>query len=159
MKIRVANKGDAQGLWRLRNAALRYGCVQVYDEPTLKAFTPDIMPEGMNKTIAENQVFIIDSSNGKNPVACGYLDLVTGHVEAVFTQPEYQGKGLAAAIIEQIKQQARSLNIRQLTLSSTPNAVGFYLRQGFSVVAKGKYFSHSTGTYLDCVEMIWLDNA
>jgi len=157
MKIRTAKQQDAQGLWQLRNRALRHGCAEVYESSTLSAFTPEIMPEGMKKVIAENQVFLIDASEGTTPCACGYLDLVTGNVEAIFTLPEYQGKGLASAIISAIKQQARSLDIKQLTLSSTPNAVGFYEKQGFSVVSRGKYFSHSAQTDLDCVEMIWRD--
>lgn len=158
MKIRVATPEDAQGLWQLRNLALRHGCVAVYEPAILNAFTPEKMPDGMNKVVAENQVFIIDCSDGEVPCACGYLDLITGHVEAIFTLPEYQGRGLAASIIDAIKQQARELGIAQLTLSSTPNAVGFYQKQGFSVVSKGKYFSKSVQSDLDCFEMIWLDN-
>lgn len=158
MKIRVANKEDAPGLWQLRNLALRHGCIDVYDPPTLSAFTPEKMPEGMNKVVAENQVFIIDSPEGGVPCACGYLDLMSGNVEAIFTLPEYQGRGLAASIIMAIKQQARQLGMTQLTLSSTPNAQGFYLKQGFSIVSKGKYFSRSVQSDLDCFEMIWLDN-
>lgn len=92
------------------------------------------------------------------PCACGYLNLVTGHVEAIFTLPEYQGKGLASSIINAIKQQSRNLGMTQLTLSSTPNAVGFYQKQGFTIVSKGKYFSKSVQSDLDCFEMIWLDN-
>lgn len=157
MKIRMAKADDAQGLWRLRNQALRQGCADVYDPATLQAFTPDEMPPGMNKAIAENQVFLIDALTGNTPCACGYLDLLTGHVEAIFTLPEYQQQGLATSIITAIKQQARELNIRQLTLSSTPNATGFYQKQGFSIVSHGKYFSRSTQSELDCVEMIWLD--
>jgi len=158
MKIRTAKQQDAPGLWQLRNRALRHGCAEVYDPSTLSAFTPELMPEGMRKVITENQVFLIDASEGTVPCACGYLDLMTGNVEAIFTLPEYQGKGLAAAIISAIKQQARSLNIRQLTLSSTPNAVGFYEKQGFSVVSCGKYFSLSAQADLDCVEMLWRDD-
>ncbi len=158
MEIRIANKEDASGLWQLRNRALRHGCVEVYDAATLSAFTPEKMPDGMNKVVADNQVFIIDCPDGNIPCACGYLDMSTGYVEAIFTLPEYQGKGLAASIINAIKQQARGQGIRQLALSSTPNAVGFYLKQGFTIESKGKYFSKSVQSDLDCFEMIWLDN-
>lgn len=158
MKIRIADKEDALGLWQLRNRALRHGCIEVYDPPTLSAFTPEKMPEGMNKVVAENKVFIIDALEGEVPCACGYLDLISGNVEAIFTLPEYQGRGLAASIIDAIKQQARELGMTQLTLSSTPNAVGFYLKQGFSIVSQGKYFSKSVQSDLDCFEMIWLDS-
>ncbi|WP_369788905.1 GNAT family N-acetyltransferase [Rouxiella sp. WC2420] len=158
MEIRIASRDDALGLWQLRNRALRHGCAGVYEPAILSAFTPEKMPDGMNKAVAENQVFIIDSSDENVPCACGYLDLVTGHVEAIFTLPEYQGKGLASSIINAIKQQSRNLGMTQLTLSSTPNAVGFYQKQGFTIVSKGKYFSKSVQSDLDCFEMIWLDN-
>lgn len=156
MKISIAKKEDAQGLWRLRNQALRYGCCEVFDAKTLQAFTPETMPAGMFKVIEENQVYLIEAPAGDTPCACGYLDLITGNVEAIFTLPAYQGRGLASTIIAAIKQQAKSQGISQLTLSSTPNAVGFYQKQGFSIVSNGKYFSSSAQSYLDCVEMIWL---
>lgn len=157
MKTRIATQQDAEGLWQLRNQALRHGCAKVYDAPRLQAFTPDIMPEGMRKTITEHQVYVIDAPDAGFPCACGYLDLVTGNVEAIFTHPDYQGRGLASAIISSIKQQATALGMSQLTLSSTPNAVGFYQTQGFTIVSQGKYYSQSVGAYLDCVEMIWVD--
>ncbi|CED73356.1 hypothetical protein KPLM21_1260001 [Klebsiella pneumoniae] len=47
--------------------------------------------------------------------AYGYLDLSTGSIEAVFTLPQYTGKGLGSQIIEAIKSEARGRGFEQLT--------------------------------------------
>jgi hypothetical protein len=64
-------------------------------------------------------------------VATGYLDLTEGSVEAIFTLPDFFGKGFASLIIETIKEEAMARGLKQLTLTSTPNAQTFYEKHGF----------------------------
>ncbi len=108
MELRLARPEEAQGLWDIRNQAVRAGCAQVYD------------------------------TAAGGPVATGFLDLKQQTVEAIFTLPAYQGRGYAARILARIVSEATSRKMKRLTLSSTPNAVEFYRRQGASVTATRK---------------------
>lgn len=69
-----------------------------------------------------NPFFVVAAPDGRL-VATGFLDLSSGSVEAVFTLPQYTGKGLGSQIIEAIKSEARERGFWQLTLSSTPNQI------------------------------------
>lgn len=152
MTIRYARSEEAELLWALRNRALRYGCKNIYSDDILKAWTPEEMPPSYRQVINDNPFFVIDDEKGK-PVATGFLSLQDQSVEAVFTLPEYCGKGFARQIIEAIKQQALLRNITILRLSSTPNALTFYERQGFKVIREDKYYSSLAASSLACFEM------
>ncbi|HKS34645.1 MAG TPA: GNAT family N-acetyltransferase [Enterobacteriaceae bacterium] len=152
MQVRLARPDEAEKLWDIRNQAIRHGCRDSYGEEAIRNWTPDTMPEGYRRAIAANPFFVIDGPSGQ-PVATGFLDLTEGSVEAIFTLPECHGQGLAGRIMQAIKQEARERGYAQLTLASTPNAVGFYQRQGFSVTKEGLYPSALAQTSLRCVEM------
>lgn len=110
------------------------------------------MPESYRNVIAANPFFVVDASDNKL-VATGFLDLSSGSVEAVFTLPQYTGKGLGSQIIEAIKSEARERGYRELTLSSTPNAQSFYERHGFTLVRESMYPSALAQAELRCMEM------
>lgn len=124
MKIRLAVPVEAEECWNIRNQAIRYGCKSSYDDAVIAARTPEKMPESYRNAIVVNPFFVVAAPDGRL-LATGYLDLSTGSIEAVFTLPQYTGKGLGSQIIEAIKSEARGRGFEQLTLSSTPNAQTF----------------------------------
>lgn len=96
--------------------------------------------------------FVVAAPDGRL-LATGYLDLSTGSIEAVFTLPQYTGKGLGSQIIEAIKSEARGRGFEQLTLSSTPNAQTFYEKHGFKLMQESMYPSALAQAELRCMEM------
>lgn len=152
MNVRLASPDEAEWLWEIRNQAIRYGCKESYSETVIHNWTPDEMPEGYRRAVENNPFFVVDEASGQ-PVATGYLDLVAGSVEAIFTLPDFSGQGLAGRIMTAIKQEARERGMTELTLSATPNAVTFYQRQGFRIVKESLYPSAMAKTSLRCVEM------
>lgn len=94
MEVRLASPDEAGQLWLVRNKAIRHGCRNVYDEKILIAWTPDQMPEGYPKAVARNPFFVIDDPVSQLAVATGFLDLSSGSVEAIFTLPEFEGRGM-----------------------------------------------------------------
>jgi GNAT superfamily N-acetyltransferase len=152
MTPRLARPDEAAALWRIRNLSIRHGCQAVYPADVIAAWTPDALPEGYFEAIRGNPFFVVeDPLHGV--AATGFLDLANGSVEAIFTLPSCYGKGYASAIMQAIVQEARQRGFRQLTLAATPNACGFYLRHGFSVVKESLYHSALAGAALPCVEM------
>lgn len=152
MAVRLAAVEEVEQLWNIRNQALRAGCKGVYSAEALRAWTPEQMPEGYLKAVLNNPFFVIDDPSKSFPVATGFLDLAENSIEAIFTLPAYWGKGYAAEIVTAIKQEAIKRGIRELTLSSTPNALIFYQKQGFTLVKETVYHSASAGA-LPCIEM------
>lgn len=152
MTLRRAVPEEAEKLWQIRNLAIRAGCQSSYDAEVIERWTPDLMPESYRQVVIDNPFFVAVDENGE-PVATGYLDLAMNSVEAVFTAPNATGKGLAGAIIAAIKAEARQRGITRITLSSTPNAHAFYLKQGFSTLGENLYVSKLAGAKLRCVDM------
>ncbi|MCX8958740.1 GNAT family N-acetyltransferase [Erwinia psidii] len=152
MKIRLAIPEEAQTCWNIRNLSIRQGCKTSYSATVLDAWTPEAMPESYREVITDNPFFVVEMPEA-GPVATGYLDLLSGSVEAIFTLPEYFGKGLASLIIATIKGEARKRGWQQLTLSSTPNAQTFYEKHGFVFIRESTCPSGLARTDLRCMEM------
>ena len=152
MTLRRAVPEEAEKLWQIRNLAIRAGCQGSYDAEVIERWTPDLMPESYRQVVIDNPFFVAVDENGE-PVATGYLDLAMNSMEAVFTAPNATGKGLAGAIIAAIRAEARQRGITRITLSSTPNAHAFYLKQGFSTLGENLYVSKLAGAKLRCVDM------
>jgi len=152
MKIRLAMPVEAEECWNIRNQAIRYGCKDFYDNAVITAWTPESMPESYRDVIVANPFFVGDGPDNR-PVATGFLDLSSGSVEAVFTLPQYAGKGLGSRIIEAINIEARERGFEQLILSSTPNAQPFYEKHGFILVRESVYPSALAQAELRCMEM------
>ncbi|WP_431297110.1 GNAT family N-acetyltransferase [Rahnella sp. PAMC 25559] len=153
MPVRLASPDEAETLWDIRNRAIRHGCHNTYDAGVVMAWTPDQMPPGYRKAIEENPFFVAHAHGQDTPAATGFLDLKNGSVEAIFTLPEFEGKGLATQILEAIKAEAKSRGFRALTLASTPNAFEFYKKNGFSLVKESLYRSEMAKADLRCMDM------
>lgn len=151
MKIRLAVPVEAEECWNIRNQAICYGCKNSYDDAVI-AWTPEKMPESYRNVIVANPFFVVDVTDGRLG-ATGFLDLSSGSVEAVFTLPQYTGKGVGSQIIEAIKSEARERGFEQLTLSSTPNAQPFYEKHGFKFLRESMYSSALAQAELRCMEM------
>lgn len=153
MPVRLASPDEAEILWEIRNQAIRHGCKDTYDAGIVMAWTPVQMPAGFARAITRNPFFVATVPDDDSPVATGFLDLENGSVEAVFTLPESEGKGLASQILAAIKAEAKSRGFTSLTLASTPNAFGFYQRNGFSLVKESLYRSDMANADLRCMDM------
>lgn len=152
MKIRLAVPEEAEECWNIRNLSIREGCKPSYSAKVLEAWTPEAMPEHYREIITENPFFFVELPD-TGLVATGYLDLTEGSVEAIFTLPDFFGKGFASLIIETIKEEAMARGLKQLTLTSTPNAQTFYEKHGFMFIRESKYPSRLAQTDVRGMDM------
>ena len=98
------------------------------------------MPDGYRQSIINNPFYVIDDKKLSIPVFL-VLDVITGFAEAIFTLPECMGKGYAGLILKQLQYEAKQRTFVQLFLDATPNAMLFYLKQGFTVLEEREYYS------------------
>ncbi|MEG1209774.1 MAG: GNAT family N-acetyltransferase [Leclercia sp.] len=152
MKTRLAVPHEAEECWNVRNLSIRHGCKTSYSASVLKAWTPAAMPEHFREVIADNPFFVVEMPDARI-VATGFLDLAAASVEAIFTLPDYSGKGMASLILEKIKDEARRRGMKQLTLSSTPNAQTFYEKHGFVFIREDSSPSRLAQADLRCMAM------
>ncbi|SLN59805.1 putative N-acetyltransferase YsnE [Roseovarius litorisediminis] len=76
-----------------------------------------------------------------------------GEVKSMFTDPGARGKGVAAAILRQIEDQARAVGLPLLRLETgtlLAAAVKLYMRHGFTECARfGDYQQNETSYYME----------
>ena len=62
--------------------------------------------------------------------------LETAHIKALVVQKEYRGRGLGMALLKQLEVEARSRDIKSITLSTKSyQAKDFYLKAGYQIYA------------------------
>ncbi|CZU36142.1 GNAT family N-acetyltransferase [Enterobacter hormaechei] len=152
MMLRKARPEEAETLWHVRNEAIRHGCKICYDAEVIARWTPEKMPEHYRLMVRENPFYVVEDDAG-DIAATGYLDLETHSIEAMFTLPASNGKGMATRIIETLKNEARSRGIPRLVLSATPNASTFYQKVGFAMLGENTHYSRMADAHLRCIEM------
>lgn len=67
----------------------------------------------------------------------GFIELdADGHIDCVYTHPEFQGMGVASALYEHLLLEARARNITRLYVEESFIAKPFFEHRGFSVIKK-----------------------
>ena len=76
-----------------------------------------------------------------NDTIVGVIALRDGsHISLLFVDKQYQGKGIAKALFEEIEIICKdNPNIYKLSVNSSPYAIDFYRKIGFKAIDKEKY--------------------
>jgi len=135
--IRRAAPRDSQGILDcLREAFEPYR--QCYTD---LAFADTVLtPTTLQHRQSEMQILVAAESANRviGTVAFGVTDR-EGHVRGMAVLPEYQGRGVAAALLARVEADLRGLNCVSVTLETTgplTRAVHFYEKNGFSRTAE-----------------------
>ncbi|WP_024302126.1 GNAT family N-acetyltransferase [Pseudogulbenkiania sp. MAI-1] len=69
----------------------------------------------------------------------GFIELdLDGHIDCMYTHPEFQGKGVASALYEHLQEQAKARKIDRLYVEASFVAKPFFENRGFSVVKQNE---------------------
>jgi putative acetyltransferase len=70
-------------------------------------------------------------------VPVGFSDLEPeGHLDMLFVHPDYQGIGVASALVAKVESEAGKLGLTRLTAEASLTARPFFERRGFVVLAR-----------------------
>jgi GNAT superfamily N-acetyltransferase len=133
--IRPASVNDADAIWDIYQATI--------NETTTK-------DEHWEKVLRQGGMFIAELE--ETAIGFGGIDFdAIEQIRYVYVIPEYQRSGLRAGfrILESLEAAARQRGIGLVRLHSTPNAVRFYEKAGYSAVQA----EHSIGHDHPGVEM------
>ena len=91
-------------------------------------------PEMWERRIAEDDARNMFVATKEDRVV-GFAELEEdGHVDTLFVHHQYQGCGIASALLDQIEAEARSIGLRRLYTEASITAEPFFRRRGFSMV-------------------------
>lgn len=137
-------------MWDLRTRAVRITCASHYPPDIIDAWCATPAPERLPALIEAGGALVADEAGRMRGYAI--LDLESGEVDAVFVEPDQQGRGIARALMAALEAMALRHGLRRLFLSASLNAVPFYQRAGF-VPLREELYPHRSGIDLRSVFM------
>ncbi len=83
----------------------------------------------------------------------GILDIENSEISAIYINPDAAGTGIGTKLLNELEITARNSKISKITVHSTLNAKGFYLKYGY-IDQELTLHSLPNGSKLECVRMI-----
>ena len=132
-EVRDATVGDASAVADLFYNTILNVNVGDYSVAQVEAWagpTPDL--EMWDRRIAEDnstrRMFVATTEDG----VLGFAGLETdGHVDTLYVHHEYQGCGIASALLDRIEAEARRLGLHRLYTEASITAEPFFRARGF----------------------------
>lgn len=136
VEVRDATAGDASAVADLFYNSILNVNVGDYSVAQVEALAgPTPVPELWHGRITE------DSSTRRMFVATKEDEIVgfaeweeDGHIDTLYFHHEYQGCGIASALLDRIEAEARRLGLRRLYTEASITAEPFFRARGFSMV-------------------------
>lgn len=127
--IRRATIADAPAICRIHARAIRQTCGQVYSPRAIETWLEMLRPEKYHEQIA-TMIFRVAEQRG-DLVGFALFFPRSGELNALYVDPEAQGRGIGTALLEDVHRLARSLGLGVVHLRATLNAETFYARNGY----------------------------
>lgn len=88
-----------------------------------------------DKSFLEHNTFVAE----ENDILVGFGDINdSGYVDRLYVHKDYQGKGIATAILTELERHAAKNNSSTFTVHASITAKPFFENQGYSVVRENK---------------------
>ena len=149
LKIRRAERRDAEAAFAIRLQAIRHQCGTRYTADQVMAWT-DVPLTDRYRDSVEKKYHLVCVN--EVPVATGFIDIPGGELGAIFVLPEFMGQGIGKKLLVHLEQLARESGLAQVHLEATLNAAAFYRRCGFTGSTEAIHRSPS-GLQLACIPM------
>jgi putative acetyltransferase len=136
VEVRDATSGDAAAVAHLFHNSILNVNVGDYSVAQVEAWAgPAPVPEMWERRITEGgsarKMFVA----AKEDRVVGFAELEQdGHVDTLYVHHQYQGCGIASALLGRIEAQARRLGLRRLYTEASITAEPFFRGRGFSIV-------------------------
>lgn len=133
MNIRRFAIGDEAALYEVFFSAIHKIAIRDYTQNQVDAWAPAIVDmEKWGKRMRAIQPFVVELERGGEVV--GYADVqATGYIDHFFVSGRYPRCGIGRLLMVQIHQEARRLELTELTSDVSRTAQGFFERFGFQV--------------------------
>jgi putative acetyltransferase len=135
VEVRNAAAGDASAVADIFYNTVLNVNVGDYSVAQVEAWAgPAPDPEMWERRIAEDDARNVFVATKEDRVV-GFAELEEdGHVDTLYVHHQYQGCGIASALLDQIEAEARSIGLRRLYTEASITAEPFFRRRGFSMV-------------------------
>lgn len=134
LPVRRARPGEGTALAAIRRAAILDGRGTELTPECRRAWadTADAHAgaEAFEAWIGDPEHLLLVPA-GDVPLAYVHVDLLLGHLRALFVRPAAAGQGLATGLLAQALAQGTAMGVRQWRVDASPRAESIYRRAGF----------------------------
>jgi GNAT superfamily N-acetyltransferase len=149
ISIRKALRSDTEAAFRIRNKAILKECVNWYSNAQIQQWTKGKPSEKFADVVEESiYLALVDDEIATT----GMIDMKTGKLDAIFTDPLHMGKGAAGTMLKYLEKIASRAGLKEIHLEATLNAASFYRKRGFIGEEMAMYIS-PRGIELECIPM------
>lgn len=106
-----------------------------YSQAELDAWAPRDEKESKMKSwkesLGQNITFVAKA----NDKVVGFSDLThNGHLDRLYVHKDYQGQGIATALVDMLESEAKKLNILEIDTEASITAKPFFEHRGYKIV-------------------------
>ena len=138
--IRRAQSKDAEGISRVVLSALRETNAKDYPEAVIARVGQSFSPIAISDLLKQRLVFVAINDG----FIVGTASLDGRIVRTVFIEPQFQGRGIGRALMNQVERAAADKGVAVLQVPSSVTAEPFYVKLGFSPVRDSLYGEERT---------------
>jgi GNAT superfamily N-acetyltransferase len=141
--IRRAEPEDAESVTALLVRSIREVCGPDYDndEAILTPWCANKTTENMRRGILNTINYWIVALDGEKIAGTALMEL-NGEIHLCYLLPEYLGRGIGKAMLNDMLEFARTSGLKKVTLGSTRTARDFYKRNGFIELGETDWMEH-----------------
>jgi putative acetyltransferase len=130
--IRPYRSPDAASVTALFQAAVREIAARDYSAAQVTSWAAAVISESAFGKRCESKPTWLAEVAGR---IAGFSDLEPdGHIDMLYVHPEFQGRGVARALLQHVEQRARALNLRRLYTEASITARPVFEARGFRVI-------------------------
>src|SRR5271165_6942731 len=134
MIIRKFQKADLEAVLELFHDVVHTIGAKYYNSEQVQAWAPVNADKEKWLTSLTANITLVAEDQGK---MIGFGDMShSGYIDRLYVHKNYQGKGVALALVKKFEEEARKLGIAELTTEASVMAMPIAKRWGFEVVQK-----------------------
>ena len=152
--LRAATPADAEGILVVHVAAIIANGPAAYTDEQVAAWAAKT--EGTDRyvdAVSDPATVLVVAEADSRVIGFGELDVESGEVEAIFVDPEWDGRGIGSSILNHFEHRLADEGFDVVRLRAVLNAVGFYQQQGYE---QDKQVTNTTTNDVE-VDSVWME--
>ncbi len=137
MHIRSYNLNDLDQVTHLFHETVHNINIHDYSQKQIDAWAPldEVQIERLKNELANNISYVAQ----KDGTIIGFGTLTKhGYIDMIYTHKDYQGRGVATAIYQQLENKAQYIGIETLHTQASITALPFFEKRGFQLVCENR---------------------
>jgi putative acetyltransferase len=137
MQVRPATRADVEAVYDLHVASIRAFGPSAYDEQQVTAWAETEF-QGIDDhyPVAEPGHQFVVATRAGELAGFGHLAVEEREIQAVYVHPDHARAGVGSALLAHLEGAAYGLDLPELELTASLNAVPFYREAGYERVAE-----------------------